>query len=421
MTHPRLPESIDVLVVGAGLSGLSCARLLRQAGRDVHVLDAGDAVGGRVRTDAVDGFLLDRGFQVILTAYPELRAQVDLDALDLRAFEPGSMVWTGDRLEVLGDPFRAPGRALSSLMAGSGSFADKARVASLRRRVLSEPLDSMLGRPDRSTQAELEALGFSGRFIDRFFRPFLGGVFLERDLETSSNLFHYYFRCFAEGDAALPAGGMQKLPEALAGSLEGAVTLGARAVEVSARHVVVEGGARVEARQVVVAVDAHAASHLLPSDAPGADFKATVTSYFASEQAPVEERLLVLDGEGTGPVNHMAVVSNVAPAYAPDGMHLVSVSGVDAAADDPDGFPEAAREQLRRWVGPSVEQWDHLKTYRIPHALPRHPAGSLTGLSASPRRPDGIIVAGDHTQFGALQGALVSGRRAAEAVLATDA
>ena len=408
-----LPDAPHTLVVGAGLAGLSCARLLSERGVDVHVVDASDHVGGRIRTDVLDGFRLDRGFQVLLTAYEELQEQVDLDALDLRSFRPGSMVWTGERLETLGDPYRNPSSAISTLAAGVGSMSDKMKVASLRHRLVGRPASACFEGPDRSTRDELDRLGFSSDFVETFFRPFLGGVFLERELDTSSHLFRYYFRCFAEGDAAVPAQGMQRLPELLAGPLAGRISVGTRVRAVSPGSVVLDDGTTLTAQEVVVAVDGPSAATLL--DMPAPETKSTITSYFAASEPPVREAVLVLDGEGAGPANHVAVISQVSGAYAPDGAHLVSVSGVDGVEGDPEAFRRQAVAQLRRWFGPSVDGWSHLKSFVIPHALPRHPAGSLD-LDRDARRPDGLVVAGDHTRFGSIQGALRSGRRAAEAI-----
>jgi phytoene dehydrogenase-like protein len=382
---------------------------------DVHVLEASDGVGGRVRTDQVDGFLLDRGFQVLLTAYEEVQTQVDMEALELHSFRPGGLVWDGKGLVHLSDPWREPATALASLRSKIGTLKDKMTVASMRHRVLSKPPEACFNGRDRSTQQELEALGLSRGFIDAFFRPFLGGVFLERALETSAHLFRYYFRCFSAGNAALPAGGMVRLPEQLARTLTGRITLGCRVERVSGSEVVVRGRSTMEAGHVVLAVDGAAAANML-GEAP-VGFKAAVTSYFASPEPPTDLPLLILDGEGTGPANHVAVLSNVAPGYAPPGSHLISVSGVDGAAEDPLSFQRDAPKQLRRWFGSVVDHWEHLRTYRIPHALPRHPAGSLPTASETRVRPDGLLVAGDYTEFGAIQGALLSGRRAAEAIL----
>ncbi len=412
--HAPLPSATEVVVVGAGLAGLACALLLERRGIDVHVLESSDAVGGRVRTDDVDGFKLDRGFQVLLTAYEEVQSLVDLPRLDPRPFRPGSMIWTGRRLKRLPDPFRDPLGALAGAVARVGSLSDKLRVAKLRRRLLAQPPRALLEGPDRSTAEELAALGFSDQLVESFFRPFLGGVFLERDLDTSARLFRYLFRCFAAGEAVLPALGMQRLPELLAEPLAGRITLGCPVRSVSADGVVVDGGTRLAAERVVVAVDGPSASRLLGS--ADVETKASVTAYFACTRAPVRRPLLVLDGEGSGPVNHLAVLSHVSPAYAPEGFHLVSASGVGEHAEDPDAFRRAAPGQLRRWFGESVDRWEHLATYRVPHALPCHPAGSLDRVG--PRlRGDGVVLAGDYTELGSIQGALRSGRRAAEAVL----
>ncbi len=416
MTEPSsLPDRADVLVVGAGLAGLSCARILSEAGVDVHVLEASDAVGGRVRTDDVDGFLLDRGFQVLLTAYEEVQAQVDMAALDLKSFRPGSLIWDGRGLVHLSDPWREPAAAFASLRARVGTLKDKMTVAALRHRVLSKPPEACFEGRDRSTREELEAKGLSAGFIDAFFRPFLGGVFLERGLETSAHLFRYYFRCFSAGSAGLPAGGMGRLPEQLARPLAGRISLESRVEKVSATGVAVQGSRTLEASRVVLAVDGASAADLLGQTS--VSFKAAVTSYYAAPDAPTDLPLLILDGEGTGPANHVAVMSNVAPGYAPAGSHLISVSGVDGAAEDQASFQREAPKQLRRWFGSTVDSWEHLRTYRIPHALPRHPAGSLPTFTEPRLRHDGVLLAGDYTEFGSIQGALLSGRRAAEAIL----
>jgi len=408
------PSQSQVLVVGAGLAGLSCARHLHQAGVDVHLLEASDAVGGRIRTDRVDGFLLDRGFQVLLTAYDELPRQMQLERLDLRHFGSGSLVWNGRGLQRLSDPWRDPLSALASLKADVGSLGDKLKVAALRRRLLSEPAEASFRGPDRSTLEELQAHGFSRDFIDGFFRPFLGGVFLERELETSARLFRYYFRCFAAGDAAVPAEGMQRLPELLAEGLEGRIALNHGVAAVESGGVTLEDGRRLTAQQVVLAVDGPAAGRLLGEEPPA--YKTALTAYFAADEAPVGEPLLVLDGEGTGPANHVAVMSLVSPGYAPPGRHLVSVSGVGRTTGDVEAFRRDAVPQMRRWFGPTVDGWRHLRSYLVPHALPRHPPGSLD--REAPSRPPGLWVAGDYTEFGAIQGALLSGRRTAERVLA---
>lgn len=417
MAHPShsapLPEHAEVLIVGAGLTGLSCARHLQNAGVAAHIIEADGAPGGRVQTDRVDGFALDRGFQVLLTAYDEVWQLVDRAELDIHPFEPGSLVQLGDRRFELGDPFRRPQSAWAGLRAPVGSLADKLRVAALRRRLLARSSDDVFAGPRRTTLEELRAEGFSERFIDRFFRPFLGGVFLDRELAAPAALFRYLFRCFADGDTVIPRGGMGRLPELMARPLAGAITCSARAAAVRADGVTLDDGHTISADRVVIATDGVDAAHLTGAEEP--QFNATVTAWFAAPRDPVGRPLLVLDGDGTGPVNHLAVTSSVAPGLAPEGQALVAASGVNATADDPDAFVDAARRQLQRWFGPAVEGWRHLRTHHIPRALPRQaPAGPESPTFT--RREDGLFIAGDLQSYGAIQGALRSGRDVATAL-----
>ena len=267
----------DVVVVGAGLAGLTCARALQAKGADCVLLDASDGVGGRVRTDEVEGFRLDRGFQVLLTAYPAARAWLDYDALRLGKFAAGAKVGTEAGEARVSDPWREPGRAWETLRAPIGTLPDKLRVGALRLAATRGEADSAWKRPERSTAAELGARGFSPLMMERFMRPWLGGVFLERDLETSNRMLFFVYRMFSEGYAALPAGGMQRIPEQLAAGLRpGSIRLGAPVVKVQAA--VGTGGGAVEsgdgevlrARHVVIATDGTAASKLVPGlAAPG--------------------------------------------------------------------------------------------------------------------------------------------------------
>ena len=402
----------DVVVVGAGLAGLACARELARRGVECAVLDAADAVGGRVRTDRVEGFQIDRGFQVHLTAYPEARRVLDYDALDLRAFEPGALVWRHDRFERLGDPLRRPLQAVPTLLADVGTLADKLRVLRLRRSVTRGSVDGLWERPETTTEAALrERYGFSERMVDRFFRPFLGGVFLDRSLADSSRTFEFYFRMFSTGDAAVPAAGIGAIPEQLAAGLPtGTVRLGTPVSSVRSGAVAVEGGAEVRARAVVVATDADAAAALLPGvEAP--PWKGTTQIAWAAPAPPRDEAVLMLDGEGTGPVNNAQVLSAVAPTYAPPGQALVTASVLDSAAADPE---PAARAQLRRWFGEQVDAWRPIALTRVARALPR--LRSVEPPERPVRLGDGLYLAGDWRRNGSINGALVAGRHAAETV-----
>ena len=254
LVSESLPTEVDVLIVGAGLAGLACARLLTLSGINTHIIEASSSVGGRVKTDEMNGFLLDRGFQVLLTSYNELKNQVDLEQLDLRAFKSGSLIRSQDQFHLLSDPIKHPSDLMSTVQARVGSLSDKTKTAILKYRLLSLRPDKCFDGPERTTQSELERLGFSQRFIDTFFRPFLGGVYLEKSLNTSSSLFNYYLRCFSSGETTLPSGGMQRLPELLAQDLEGRVTFNTIATHIDKGKVTVQNGQVVKAREVVLAV-----------------------------------------------------------------------------------------------------------------------------------------------------------------------
>ena len=413
----------DVAVVGAGLAGLCCARELTARGLDVTLLEASDGVGGRVRTDELDGFLLDRGFQVLLTAYEEAARVLDYGSLDLRAFTPGACVRVGGRFSQVSDPFRRPADLLATLASPVGSLADKARLGLLRRSVRSGPPQRVWERPETTTLAELQRLGFSARMIDRFFRPFLGGVLLDDALGTSSRQFAFVFRAFFEGDSVLPMTGIAAIPEQLAAGLpEGVVRLGTPVAavgpaEVAPNGVTLAGGERVAARAVVVAVDGPGAARLAGVAAPAS--RGVLALYFAADRAPLDEPVLLLDGDHGGPVNNACVPSSVAPGYAPAGAALVSASvlATDDPGDDARLVP-AVRDQLRGWFGPQVDGWRHLRTYRIAHAQPAQPPPALTPPERDVRVRPGVYVCGDHRDNASINGAMASGRRAAEAVAA---
>lgn len=410
----------DVIIVGGGLAGLACALELEGRGAYPLLLEASDGVGGRVRTDEHEGFLLDRGFQVLLEAYPECRRVLDYGALDLHSFYPGAEIWTGGEFTRFADPYRRPRDAMATLASPLGSFSDKLKVTTLRKEVLAGDAAGLLEGPDRTIREDLEAFGFSTDMIRRFFRPFFGGVLLNPDLSDSSRIFRYIFRIFSEGDIAVPRRGMGEIPRQMAGRLAGTtVRLNARVSSVGKGGVTLESGEEVRGEAVVVATEGPEAARLL-DDIPEPASKGTTCLYFEIPEPPVTGPILVLDGTDAGPVNNLAVLSEVSPDYAPPGRHLLSAScfGVSDLPDD--ALCRAVREQMVGWFGDSVREWRHLRTYRIPHAQPTQAPGVLDPPERDVRLAQGIFVCGDHRETASLQGALHSGRRAAAAVLSAS-
>jgi phytoene dehydrogenase-like protein len=408
-------DTADVVIVGAGLSGLACARELGRRGLSPLILEASDGVGGRVRTDSVDGYLLDRGFQVLLTAYPVTRRELDFEGLDLRPFEPGALIRVAGAFHRVSDPFRRPRSAISTLRAPIGTAGDKRRVAALALRLQRRSVNDIMTAEEESTLDRLRDLGFTPRMIDSFFRPFLGGVFLDPSLATSSRMFEFVFRMFGEADVAVPARGMGRLSAQLAEELApDRIRLGTRVRSAAAREVELEGGGSVRASAVVVAAAGPEARHLTGlSDVPG--YRRALCLYFAAELPPVQEGILVLDGEGRGPISNLAVMSRISADYAPPGRDLISATVLEDAIDRP-GLRDEAMHQLREWFGAQVDGWEEVASYSIDVGLPDQslPAG---GVRARPGRTDGgVFVCGDHRVHGSIEGAIVSGLETADAV-----
>jgi phytoene dehydrogenase-like protein len=306
----------DVLIVGAGLAGLCCAFRLHQSGMSSLVLEASDGVGGRVRTDKVEGFLLDRGFQVLLTAYPEARRVLDYDALNLRPFYPGALIRYKNRFYRFADPWRRPVDGLLGLLTPMGSFADKLRIRKLRNHVLTGSLSDLYSRPETTTLRALRNVGFSENMIDRFFRPFIGGVFFDPDLGVSSHMFKFGFRMFSMGDTALPSRGMGAIPDQIAARLPaGTVRTEARVESVQEDGVTLKSGEKIKAHAVVVATEGPEAARLLgDKEKPGS--RSVTCLYFETDDPPLSEPLLVLNGEGKGLINSLCCPSSVVPNYA---------------------------------------------------------------------------------------------------------
>lgn len=405
----------DVLIVGGGMAGLACASHLHEARISFRLLEAADAVGGRVRTDVVDGFRLDRGFQVLLTAYPEAQRILDFPALNLQEFEPGALVRFKGKFHRFVDPWRRPGHFFSTALSSLATIPDKFRMARLRSRLCRGSLEQLLNHPETTTLEALRNDGFSEKVIDRFFRPFLGGVFLEPELTTSSRKFEFVFRMFSQGYAALPAQGMEELARQIADRLPaGSIHTNLPVERIEGHTVHLVNGEQHSAKSVVVAVDSSAAARLFGEETqPGCHVSCL---YFAASRAPIEEPILVLNGDGQGPINNLCIPSQVSPAYAPDGQSLISVSILDDSLFD-ESLLQNVNTQLRDWFGEQVDHWRHLKTYRIPYALPAQPPPALSPVTKSIRRADGLFVCGDYLDIASLQGAMVSGRRVAETVI----
>lgn len=410
----------DVLIIGAGLAGLTAARLLSQQGLSCQLLEATESVGGRVKTDTVEGFLLDRGFQVLLSAYPECQALLDYERLNLKPFYNGSLIWTGQGFEKVADPWRHPWDAVQSVGNSIGTLMDKFKVAKLRQQVLSGSDSACFQSPETTTLIYLRDFGFSESMIERFFRPFLGGIFLESELATSSRFFEFVFRMFALGDVVLPAQGMQAIPQQLADGLpQGTLRLNAKVTCIEpgqqGGQVTLASGETLSAKAILLATDAADATELCPT-LTHRDFNRVHCLYFAAPTAPLDLPILALSAQPGSLVSNLCVPSLVSPAYAPAGQHLISVSVLHTELSN-DALVAAVQKELRGWFGEALDTWRFLKAYTIHKALPRLTIPENTLTQAPARLGDGIFHCGDYLDTPSINGAMATGRRAAQAIL----
>ena len=410
----------DAIIVGSGLAGLACAQHLSKRGFEFLLVEASDEVGGRVRSDYVDGFTLDRGFQVLLTAYPEAASILDYKTLDLKPFLPGALVNDGKYFIRLSDPFKDPSALLSMVVSNIASLADKLRIAYLRQKVMASTIEDIFSRPDTTILQALKDYGFSDNIINRFFRPFFGGITLDNTLSGSSRMFEFVYKMMAEGQVMIPSGGMGKISEQLAAALPSeSIKLNSPVASIDAEkaQVTLASGETIFARAIVIATDS-ANANKLSGNIEAAPARMATCLYFSAYLAPISEPVLVLNGadnqKAAGPINNLAVLTNVSKDYAPAGKHLISVT----VLGDPDAqLIQDVMSQAKAWFGAQTDSWTHLKTYRIPQALPDQSPPWLD--KARPARlNNGLYVCGDFRENASINGALISGRKAAEALVA---
>ncbi len=404
-------QQIKVAIVGAGLAGLCCARQLAADGISCRIFEASDRVGGRVATDRQDGFLLDRGFQVFLNSYPEAQNVLDFGRLDLAAFTSGALVHHAGRSRRVIDAWRQPLRALWASRAPVVPLRDIPRIIGLRRAAMHQ--DRRLSLPTDLTAADyLRQLGFSEAAMQRFFRPFFGGVMLDSALAVPARYFLFLFEMFARGSATLPAAGMQAIPEQVAAALPAeTVQLRARVTKISGNVVELESGERIAAEHLVIATESAAAGSLLGASFDAPVSNSSTTLYYGADCSELNEPILMLAGDGRGPVNHVCFPSDVQPSYAPSGAALASVSVLGLAKLDDRELDRAVRNQLKGWMSDAVDRWQLLRIDRIARALPRIADADGNGIRELNAE---VTMCGDHLLSPSIQGAMLAGRHAAE-------
>ncbi|MBY0451107.1 MAG: FAD-dependent oxidoreductase [Cyanobacteria bacterium] len=439
MTHDATNNSPQpVVIIGGGLSGLTCARTLQDRGIPFLLLESSPTLGGRVQSDTENGYIFDRGFQVLLTAYPEAQRWLDYEALDLQHFESGAMIRYQGRFYTVNDPFRDFFKSLLQVANPIGSFKDKLLVGKLRLALIQQTESQILNTPQQSTRDYLRGFGFSNAMLERFFEPFFGGVFLEKALNTSARKLQFLFQQFSKGTAALPRLGMGAITQQLAGPLVkslvksseagSCIRLNARVKTLLPEGIALDSGEFIEASTVILAADGASASGLFPSNPastalwPPPPYHSATCLYFEVPESPIKKPILALNGDGKGLINNICVPSEVSSNYSQTGRALVSVTvlgNIEVHSSHSSPLAERVIQELTEWFPQIAKpEWRWLKTYAIQHALPEETQTHIQPVQKVSPFENGLTVipCGDYRDIGSIHGAMRSGRMAGEAV-----
>ncbi|NRT14368.1 phytoene dehydrogenase-like protein [Flavobacterium sp. 28A] len=407
-----------ITIIGAGISGLSAALHLHRQGFAIKIIEASDRVGGRIKTDVIAGFRLDRGFQVLLTAYPEAKKLLDYDALRLKTFLPGATVlYDGGQFEIA-DPFRRPAALLATAFAPVGSLKDKFNTFILKNKLIGKSIEGIFLQEQKSSLAQLKDYGFSTKMINRFFKPFFSGIFLENNLSTSNRMFDFVMKMFSEGDAAVPELGMEEIPKQLASQLpEGCFVFNTKVIDIKENTIYTSSGAEIQSDIIIIATEA---TELISKFKSSVETKhhSVTNVYFQANKAPSDKAVVILNAsEKEKIVANLTVMTNVSKAYAPAGKVLISVSCNGILDYTDQELVQKIKSELQPWFGNQVEDWSHLKTYKVNYALP-----NLTVLKDDltiddMKINDNLYCCGDHLLNGSINAAMKSGRLVANLII----
>ncbi|MBC6112968.1 NAD(P)/FAD-dependent oxidoreductase [Pedobacter fastidiosus] len=408
-------ELIDVVIIGAGIAGLTAGKILKSAGKTIKIIEASDGVGGRVRTDHINGFLLDRGFQVLLTAYPETQKILDYKRLNLKVFKPGAIVLTENNIDILADPFREPSLLLKTLFSPIGNFTDKFKMLALKLKLHGLSIDKIFSKPETETFNYLNEFGFTTKIIEQFFRPFFSGIFLESDLRTSSRMFEFLFKMFSEGDTAVPENGMGMISDQLAESIaKDEFILNERIVSIQGHTVIGASGKVYHGKKILIATDAlHVPWEF--RDKVNIKGKQCLTYYYKGAKSEKNNDRIILNSAKNHLTNNIAFMDRISSSYAPNNQSLIAVTLKPSEADVFNRNADIKKE-LKQWY-PETENWELIKTYSIPYALPEN-RSVINDLNKSKiKLAENCFICGDHLLNGSINAAIKSGRLAAEAIL----
>jgi phytoene dehydrogenase-like protein len=407
-----------VIVVGAGLAGLTCAVKLHEAGVPILVLEASHNVGGRAASDRFEAYILDRGFQTLLSAYPAAQQVLNYPSLNLHPFYPGVQIWWKGKFHKFVPTLAHPLEALQSMQSTLGSLTDRMRVFNYARKLTDERLDDLLKKAPQPLPELLSKEGFSQEFIDRFWRPLCGLFLLDRKLETSSRSFEFVMRAYFQGNASLPVSGMSAIANQLAERLpKGAIRTKSPVTAIQDGIVSLPQGETLATQAIVVATDPQESARLLSDSSPPAAFRKVTCLYYETKTPPFEKPFFMLNGEDTGLVHHLCVPSQASRSYASEGHQLLAATILDDIEEDEHDLDLQVREHMEHWFQETVHAWRFLKVYRIKQALAVEDSLDRSAERFPLKVRPGVYRCGDYTGVGLINSAIESGNNAASLVL----
>lgn len=405
----------SIYIIGAGISGLVAAIELEKAGYYPVILEAGDRIGGRVKTDEVDGYLLDQGFQVLLTAYPEIHRYLDVEKLELKKFKPGAIIFKPDTTFAIHDPLRNPLHAFSMAFSGVGTLWDKVKLFSLIKNLKEKQIETIFSSPQTTTLEYLNKFGFSKKIIENFFAPFFKGIFLETSLSTSSRMFEFVFKMFAEGHAAVPAKGMGQISQQLFEKLEHTqIRFNTEVIGIKKNQMELADGNTITADDIILSTP--------PGKLTGQGemkFHQVTNLYFTLQKSFIAKPMIGLVTDDKFLINNLTFMTDVSQQYASDGRALLSVS-VIKNVDELENLEELIALELQVLSGIKANYFTHLKTYTVSKALPQISDLKSWMPYQHTKLYDHVHQAGDYLLNASINAAMTSGRLAAEAVIAGD-
>lgn len=394
------------IVVGAGISGLSCALELEKNGYQVQILEKENHPGGRVHSDIVDGYILNRGFQVLQTGYPETKRLLDYKKLELCNLDPEVWIMNNNKIKKLYDPIQNSSNLLKAAFSNVGTFWDKLRLLQLRQSTTSRSTNTIFQENETTSLEQIKNYGFSESIINEFFKPLFGGAFLDNELNTTSRMFNFVYKIFSIAPIAIPKYGMKSIPEQLEAKLESKISFNTNVVKLDNKNIFLENET-LSADAVVLAANHNSARQLIPS-IEEIHWNSTSCYYFIADSPPFSSKVVLLNGDNRGEINNVFVPTNISKAYSPNNKSIISVSTIGLNNNE-----DEIRNELNNWFGNQTEDWKLLHTYHIEQALPRM---SVPSVSHS-QYVNGIHLCGDYLTSSSIHGSMHSGRITANQII----